>query len=113
MQTANTIEPAAEARAPVAQRARDFIRRAIGGPRGLIILGIAIVAGGLTLGWGWLTAVGLAPIILALAPCAAMCAIGVCAMSRGGASRPSQTTPDKADQAVSVQPNDPQTQTND
>ena len=113
MQASNTLEPAPDARAPVAQRAWDSIRRVLGGPRGLVILGIAIIAGGLALGWGWLTAIGLTPIILALAPCAAMCAIGVCAMSRGGASPTSLTTPDKADPALSVQPNGSQTHAND
>ena len=100
MQASSTIEPAAEARAPAAQRARDFMRRAFGGPRGLIILGIAVVAGGLALGWGWLTAVGLAPIILALAPCAAMCALGMCAMSRGGSGGPAPTTTEKVGPAA-------------
>ena len=100
MQTSNTIEPATQAGAPTAQRARDFVRRAVAGPRGLIILGIAVVAGGLVLGWGWLTAVGLAPIILALAPCAAMCAIGMCAMSRGGSGNAAPNTTEKAGPAA-------------
>jgi hypothetical protein len=30
------------------------------------------------LNWGWLTAVGAAPILLAVLPCAAMCALGLC-----------------------------------
>jgi hypothetical protein len=41
------------------------------------LLGLAIVAAGGALNWGWLTAVGAAPIILALAPCAVMCALGM------------------------------------
>ncbi|HWG78722.1 MAG TPA: hypothetical protein VN681_03055 [Stellaceae bacterium] len=60
------------------------VPRWLAGWRGLALLGAALVVGGLYAGWGWLTAVGLAPIILSLAPCAAMCAIGACAMSRGG-----------------------------
>jgi hypothetical protein len=110
MQTPNAIEPAAAARAPIAQPAWHFIRRALGGPRGLLILGIALIAGGLALGWGWLTAVGLAPIILALAPCAAMCAIGACAMSRGGANPASQTMPETA---APMRPNGSQSCAND
>lgn len=51
---------------------------------------IVLLAGGVTLGaglafnWGWLTAAGIAPILLGLAPCAAMCALGLC-MGGGGA----------------------------
>ena len=54
--------------------------------RGLIIGGIVVVVAGLALGWSWLSAIGVAPIILSLAPCAAMCAVGACAMMRGNAS---------------------------
>ncbi len=49
----------------------------------LIGLGLGVVVLGALLNWTWLGAVGVAPIILALLPCVAMCAIGVCAM-RGG-----------------------------
>ena len=31
--------------------------------------------------WGWLVAVGAAPLILSLAPCIAMCGLGLCMMS--------------------------------
>lgn len=53
------------------------------GRRGIIMLALAAAGAGLYLGWGWLAAVGIAPILLALAPCAAMCALGLC-MNRGG-----------------------------
>ena len=52
----------------------------------IILGGLVIAAGGLALGWGWLAAVGIAPVILALLPCAAMCALGLCMMPRGKAS---------------------------
>jgi hypothetical protein len=55
-------------------------------PRALIITGIVVVAAGMALGWRWLSAVGIAPVILSLAPCAAMCALGACAMMKGAAS---------------------------
>ncbi|MBX9910646.1 MAG: hypothetical protein K2Z25_18290 [Beijerinckiaceae bacterium] len=48
----------------------------------LAVAAIAVV-GGAALNWGWLVAVGAAPLLLALAPCAAMCALGLC-MKRGG-----------------------------
>lgn len=53
-------------------------------PRNLAMAGIAAVSAGLVLNWGWLTAVGAAPILLSLLPCAAMCALGLC--MRGGTS---------------------------
>lgn len=55
------------------------------GRRALLLLAAALIAAGLALNWGWLTAVGAAPIILALAPCLAMCALGLC-MRGGGKS---------------------------
>lgn len=55
------------------------------GRRGLIVLAVALLAAGLYSSWGWLVAAGIAPILLALAPCAAMCALGLC-MGRGGGS---------------------------
>jgi hypothetical protein len=44
-----------------------------------VALGVAGVASGLYLGWESLVAAGLAPILLAVVPCAAMCALGLCA----------------------------------
>lgn len=49
--------------------------------------GLAIALGLLFGGWGWLVAAGLAPLVLSLLPCAAMCAIGACAMCRSGKSQ--------------------------
>jgi hypothetical protein len=46
----------------------------------LLALGSAVLIGGAALNWSWLVAVGLAPILLALAPCAMMCAVGLCAL---------------------------------
>lgn len=62
--------------------ASSFLRRWLTGRRGLIVAAIALAGGGLALGWNWLVAVGAAPLILSLAPCAAMCALGICAMHK-------------------------------
>lgn len=61
--------------------------------RMMMVAGAAAVFGGLTLNWGWLTAIGVAPVLLTLAPCGIMCAVGMCAM--GGEKTPStkDTTP--------------------
>ena len=66
---------------------RDFaryFRYRFGGRRGLITAAIVLMAPALWLGWPWLVAAGLAPLIIAMAPCAVMCAVGACAM--GGKS---------------------------
>jgi hypothetical protein len=69
----------------------------LGGRRGIILLAVAAAGAGLYLGWGWLAAVGIAPVLLALVPCAAMCALGLC-MNKGGGkscstdSKPSEQT---------------------
>lgn len=65
---------------------RNFLGRALRylGRRGLIMLMMAIVGAGLALNWSWLVAVGVAPVLLALAPCAAMCALGLCMNKMGG-----------------------------
>jgi hypothetical protein len=53
-----------------------------GGWRGWLMLALALVVGGLAFNWSWLTAVAVAPLFLSLAPCALMCAFGLC--MRGG-----------------------------
>lgn len=53
----------------------------------------AAIAASLFLGWGWLVAVGLSSIVLSLLPCAAMCALGLCA---GSAKKCSDQTAAKA-----------------
>ena len=67
-------------------------RHYLGGRRGIIVLTLVAAAIGLYLGWGWLAAVGLAPLLLALAPCAAMCALGLC-MRGGGKSCSTDSKP--------------------
>ncbi|RTM10910.1 MAG: hypothetical protein EKK31_01575 [Hyphomicrobiales bacterium] len=52
--------------------------RTLGGTRGLIAVGAAIAVAGIALNWSWLVAVGIAPVLLSLLPCAAMCALGLC-----------------------------------
>lgn len=49
----------------------------------LLALAAATAAAGLYFGWNWLVAAGLAPIIVPLALCAAMCALGLCAHRTG------------------------------
>jgi hypothetical protein len=51
----------------------------------LTIAGAAIVAG-LAFNWSWLVAAGVAPLIVGILPCAAMCALGLCMMRMGDRS---------------------------
>ncbi len=45
----------------------------------LMFAGAATVIGsGMAMNWGWLTAIGAAPLIVGFAPCAAMCGLGLC-----------------------------------
>jgi len=85
-------------------------------PRNLLI-GVALAGGmgALVLGWDWLVAAGLASIIVAVAPCLVMCALGLC-MQRMGKSeqvsaRTPQPTPGPDAQAVTtdaaIEPNTP------
>lgn len=52
----------------------------------MIAAAVVLAVGGLALGWNWLVAVGLAPVLIAALPCVAMCAVGLCAMGKGNQS---------------------------
>ena len=45
-----------------------------------LLIGVTLAggAGALVLGWDWLVAAGVASIIVAVAPCLVMCALGLC-----------------------------------
>lgn len=73
-----------------------FARHWLRDRRVLIALAIAVVGAGAALNWGWLVAIGLAPLLLSLAPCAVMCALGVCMMGRGGQASCSKGATDEA-----------------
>ena len=72
-------------------------RHYLGGRRGLMVLAAIIISAGLILSWGWLAAVGIAPILLALAPCAAMCALGLCMNKMSGNSCSKESASAKED----------------
>lgn len=66
------------------------------GSRGIMLGAVALGIGGAALGWPWLVALGIAPILLSLAPCAVMCALGLCMMGKGSNSTASQDATTKA-----------------
>ncbi|MFZ3235670.1 MAG: hypothetical protein WA417_08675 [Stellaceae bacterium] len=51
---------------------------------GAVALGVIAVA--LAWQWSWLVAIGVAPLLLSAAPCAAMCGLGPCMHRMGGRS---------------------------
>lgn len=57
----------------------------LGSRRTWLALAVVGLAAGAALNWSWLVAAGIAPLLLAFAPCAVMCALGMC-MKRGGES---------------------------
>jgi len=67
------IDPAAGRRAAIVDRQ----------PPGFAVAGLGVTGGGLVLGWGWLSTVGIAPLIVSAAPCLIMCALGLCMKGRG------------------------------
>ena len=73
-------------RLSLAQTAKALLAHYLGNRKVLVLLAIVIVGAGVALNWSWLVAAGIAPILLALAPCAAMCALGVCMSRMGGKS---------------------------
>jgi len=75
----------------------------------LTALAVAGVGAGLVLGWDSLVALGLSSFILALLPCAVMCAVGLCASRMGRSNQTAAgtlpATPGPgAPQAVKAQP---------
>jgi hypothetical protein len=56
--------------------------------RNLVVGGVVVLAIGTFLGWPWLTAIGIAPIFLAVAPCLVMCSLGFCAHGMTGKGSP-------------------------
>jgi hypothetical protein len=70
----------------LAQTAPALLRQYFPNRLVLAVLAVAVVGAGLALNWSWLVAAGIAPILVALAPCAAMCALGLCMREMGGKS---------------------------
>lgn len=59
----------------------------IGRRTALVLWTSGVIAVGLATSWSWLVAAGLSSLVLAVLPCAAMCALGLCGGSRQGNDR--------------------------
>jgi hypothetical protein len=68
------------------------------GPRGLAALVLSAFVIGAALTWSWLVAVGVAPLLLTVLPCAVMCGLGLCMNKMtGGSCSTSSSAADDAD----------------
>lgn len=56
------------------------------GPKGIAALVLAALGVGAGLNWSWLVAVGIAPLLLTVLPCAVMCGLGLCMNRMTGSS---------------------------
>ena len=56
-------------------------------------IGLGVIAVAAAWQWSWLVAIGLAPVLLSVAPCAAMCGLGLCMHRMGGRSCGTANTP--------------------
>ncbi|QND64685.1 hypothetical protein HB777_12855 [Mesorhizobium loti] len=73
------------------------IRHYLGGRRGQIAAGAVIAIAGLAFNWTWLVAAGIAPLLLSVLPCVAMCALGLCMSRMTGSGCPTENVSAKAD----------------
>ncbi len=70
--------------------------------RGLIAVAVLLLALGLAFNWSWLVAVGAAPLILSVLPCAVMCGLGLC-MAHGSHHAPARTNEAAVDATVEAE----------
>ncbi len=89
---------------PLTQEVLYALRYYLGNRRApLIIAGIVLTAG-LALNWSWLAAIGVAPLLLSVLPCIAMCALGLCMNKMSGRSC-STESPSKSVTDISLHTN--------
>src|SRR5260221_9724216 len=80
-----TTDPARPVQNSLTSELLSAARYYLGNRFGLLAIGALVLVVGAYSSWGWLVAVGIAPLLLTFAPCAAMCALGMCSM--GGRSK--------------------------
>jgi hypothetical protein len=64
----------------------------------LIAAGVIVIVAGAALNWSLLVALGLAPILISLMPCAAMCALGLFMTRSSGSHRSEGNTDPRGEQ---------------
>src|SRR5680860_195190 len=71
------------------------------GPKGIAVLVVSALVVGAALNWSWLVAVGIAPLLLTVLPCAVMCGLGLCMNKMtGGSCSTSSSAADHSDTSV-------------
>lgn len=80
-----TSDPARPFQNSPASDVLSAVRYYLGKRFGLLAIAVLALGLGAYSSWGWLVAMGIAPLLLTFAPCAAMCALGLCTM--GGKSK--------------------------
>ena len=78
-------DPSNAAPRSLSQEVLYAARYYLGSRFGLLAIAAVVLGLGAYSSWGWLVAAGIAPLLLTFAPCAVMCALGMCAM--GGKSK--------------------------
>lgn len=77
----------------LAQDWLDALRSSLRSRYGVILLITLAAVIGAAFNWSWLVAIGIAPLLIAVLPCAAMCALGLCMNGMIGGSRSAEVHP--------------------
>jgi hypothetical protein len=87
----NSPETASATKPSLAQDRFNALRYWLRGRNGVIVLIVLAVVIGAALNWSWLVAVGIAPLLITVLPCAVMCGLGLCLHKMAGGSCPTET----------------------
>jgi hypothetical protein len=87
----NSPEAVTATKPSLAQDWLNALRYWLRGRNGVIALIVLAVVIGAALNWSWLVAAGIAPLLITVLPCAAMCALGLCMNSMAGGSCSTET----------------------
>jgi len=101
----NSPETATATKPSLAQDWFSALRYWLRGRNGVLALIILAVVVGAALNWSWLVAVGIAPLLITVLPCAAMCALGLCMDKMVGRSCSTEThtvAPPKPDARITA-----------
>jgi hypothetical protein len=79
-------EMAGATKPSLAQDWLSALRYWLRGRNGVIAMIVLAVVIGAALNWSWLVAVGIAPLLLTVLPCAVMCGLGLCMHRMAGSS---------------------------
>ena len=89
----NSPETLGATKPSLAQDWLHAVRYWLRGRNGVIVLLVLAIVSGAALNWSWLVAVGIAPLLITVLPCAAMCALGLCMHRMSGRSCSTETPP--------------------